>query len=188
MLVCFKPYRIYLTQPQWGSPHCGCVIMSHEHSLSTGWSAGFEWVELNCNLHHREECWSLQGGGGTCAFCECKQRRLIIIHKRLSWPRGQIVNRRVIFAPALLLSYTQVIFPFFPLFSRLAGSRWPRWKRWYPRPAWSAWTSRPPWTPRPRWSKLFLHAVSGWVCLSYVLVCLWSVRKLKKTGRWGRVV
>lgn len=133
-------------------------------------------------------------GGGTCAFCECKQRRLVIIHKQLSWPRGQIANRRVIFAPALLVSYTQVIpnslyFPFFPSLFRLAGSRWPRWKRWFPRPAWSAWTSRPPWTPRPRWSKLFLHTVSGWVCLSYVLVCLWSVRKLKKkTGRWGRVV
>lgn len=155
-------------------------------ALSVHWLVSWLRVELNCNLHHRDECWSLQGrGGGTCAFCECKQRRLVIIHKQLSWPRGQIVNRRVIFAPALLLSYTQVIpnslhFPFFPSLFRLAGSRWPRWKRWFPRPAWSAWTSRPPWTPRPRWSKLFLHTVSGWVCLSFVLVCLWSVRKFKK--------
>lgn len=177
MLVCFKPYRIYLTQPQWGSSHCGCVIMSHEHSLSTGWSAGFEWVELNCNLHHRDECWSLQGGGGTCAFCECKQRTLIIIHKRLSWPRGQIVNRRVIFAPALLLSYTQVIpnslyFPFSLSFPDSQGPAGPAGRDGIPGQPGVPGPPGPPGPPGLGGVSCFcMQYLGGFVCRMCLCVC-----------------
>lgn len=130
------------------------------------------------------------GEGGTCAFCECKQRGDSSSYTN-NWPDhvARLWTDVWFLHPALLLSHTQVIpnslYLLFPSLFPLAGSRGPRWKRWYPRPAWTAWTSRPPWTPRPRWSKLFfLHTASGWVCLSYVLVFVKrEKKKKKKTGR-----
>lgn len=181
-----------LTAFTWRShsegPHTVAVLSCHMSTLCplVGQLAS-SWVKLQPSSQR----WMLiTAGGGTRAFCECKQRRLIIIHKRLSWPRGQIVNRRVIFAPTLLLSYTQVIpnslyFPFSLSFPDSQGPAGPAGRDGIPGQPGVPGPPGPPGPPGLGGVSCFCIQYLGGFVLSYVLVCLWSVRKFKKKKQAG---